>query len=215
MATRPKLRKGRLTPAQSRAARRLRRSRRRRLVRWSAFSAVALVAFLFIFALFAPGLRNLSFTRGGPDGPGQRLSLPDGYQRGATTHVQFGESHPPYNSKPASSGWHYGGTTSWGIHEEAIADENLVHNLEHGGIRVHYNCPEGCDELVNQLAAVVNRALDENLKVLMSPYPDMDTTIALTAWTFIDQFDQFDEKRVRDFIRAHESSPNSPEPNAR
>ena len=141
--------------------------------------------------------------------------MPDGYERGVTNHIVPDEPHPPYNSKPASSGWHYGGTSSWGIHDEAIADENLVHNLEHGGIRVHYNCPEGCDELVNQLAAVVNRALDGDLKVLMSPYPDMDTTIALTAWTFIDKFNEFDEKRVLDFISAHESSPNSPEPNAR
>ena len=39
----------------------------------------------------------------------------------------------------------------------------------------------------------------------------MDTRIALTAWTFIDQFGEFDEDRIRDFVSSHESSPNAPE----
>jgi hypothetical protein len=40
----------------------------------------------------------------------------------------------------------------------------------------------------------------------------MDTRIALTAWTFLDGFDDFDEARIMAFISAHESSPNAPEP---
>ena len=39
----------------------------------------------------------------------------------------------------------------------------------------------------------------------------METKIALTAWTFLDTFDEFDKDRVEDFARAHESSPNAPE----
>ena len=39
----------------------------------------------------------------------------------------------------------------------------------------------------------------------------MPNKIALTAWTFIDAFDEFDEDRIKDFIKAHESSPNAPE----
>jgi hypothetical protein len=88
----------------------------------------------------------------------------------------------------------------------------LVHNLEHGGIGVHYNCPEGCPELVEQLSEVVNRATGEGLKVIMSPYPGMDFRIALTAWNFLDKFDDFDRDRINKFISAHESSPNAPEP---
>ena len=118
---------------------------------------------------------------------------------------------------PATSGWHYSqplAPVRWGIHEEFVADEHRLHNLEHGGIGVHYNCPEGCPELVDQLSAIVNRSRDEGLKVLMSPYPGMSTRIALSAWTFLEQFDVFDEERVKEFIRSHESSGNAPEPNA-
>ena len=104
---------------------------------------------------------------------------------------------------------------AWGIHDRFIEEEYRLHNMEHGGIGVHYDCPDGCPDLVADLSAVVRRARDEDLKVIMSPYPDMDTRIALTAWTFIDKMEAFDEERIKDFIRAHESSPNSPEPRAR
>ena len=102
-----------------------------------------------------------------------------------------------------------------GLHDEVVADEYRIHNLEHGGIGIHYDCPEGCLELVQQLTEIVNLASGEGLKVILSPYPEMETTIALTAWTFIDRLDVFDEARIKDFISAHESSPNAPEANAR
>ena len=86
-----------------------------------------------------------------------------------------------------------------------------MHNLEHGGIGVHYDCPDSCDGLESQLVALVNRAVDRGLKVLMSPYPEMGSRIALTAWTYLDKFDQFDELRINRFIDAHESSLNAPE----
>jgi hypothetical protein len=57
-------------------------------------------------------------------------------------HVQPGQAHPPYNSVPATSGWHYGqpdAPVAWGVYAVALVDEVLVHNLEHGGIGVHYN----------------------------------------------------------------------------
>jgi hypothetical protein len=174
-------------------------------VRLAAFIGIATVAGLFILSLFAGSL-PITIGGGAPSGDaGQRVADLGG------THISRGESHPPYNSVPATSGWHYGdegSPTRWGVHSEALPDEVLVHNLEHGGVSVHYNCPEGCDDLVAKLSEIVERAN----KVLMSPYPDMDTTIALTAWNYMDKLDEFDEERIADFIRAHVNSRNAPEP---
>ncbi len=131
-------------------------------------------------------------------------------------HVIPGEEHDRYNSAPATSGWHFGAPVAparWGIHTIPLPDEVLVHNLEHGYVNVHYNCPDGCDALVTQLSEVVDIATDVGAKVLMSPYPDMATRIALTAWTVIDKFDDFDDVRIIAFIMAHESSPLAPEAN--
>jgi hypothetical protein len=64
---------------------------------------------------------------------------------------------------------------------------------------VQYDCPEGCEDLVEGLSAIVN-LYDE--QVILAPYPGMESRIALTAWGRIDTFDEFDEDRVTQFIRA-------------
>lgn len=193
-----------MTPSQRRAARRTRRNRRRRFLRIAAFTGVATVALLFIVSLFASSL-PFSMGGGGPDGPGEKF--PDQGQHHLLNH---GETHPAYNSIPATSGWHYSDSSApaqWGVYSEPLADEILVHNLEHGGVGIHYDCPDSCDELVDKLKTLAGK----ERKTIVSPYPDMGFTIALTAWNFLDKFDTYDEERITDFISAHASSPNAPE----
>ena len=204
--------KNRPSRTQVRAARRSRRHRRRRFLRWFAGGAVGFVALAFILSLFIGGLplQNLFGGSDAPDGPGVRFA-----EQGAE-HITPGQEHASYNSVPATSGWHFAqplAPARWGVHETPLADEVLLHNLEHGYVNVHYNCPDGGAELVTQLTEVVDKATGRGGKLLMSPYPDMDTKIALTAWTFLDQFEVFDEARISDFVSSHESSPNAPEAN--
>ena len=209
MASRAKQSSGRPTRTQSRAARRGRRQRRRRFLRWGAAISIGAISFAFIVSLFIGGLPlNNLIGRSAPDGPGIRID------ELAPIHVSPGQDHPPYNSAPATSGAHFGqplAPSRWGVHDTALADEVLLHNLEHGYVNLHYDCPEGCSELLQQLTDIVEKAADRGGKVLMSPYPDMDSRIALTAWTFIDKFDVFDEERISEFVNSHESSPNAPE----
>ena len=199
----------RMSPTQARAARRARRQRRRRVFRYAGGIAVTLVASALILSLFLPGLPLDTLFRGGlPEGPGIRI------QDQGATHVAPGEVHPEYNSTPATSGWHYNiplAPARWGIYDTPLEDEILLHNLEHGYVNVHYDCPDECEELLEQLTGVVQEGLDRGGKLLMSPYPGMDSRVALTAWNFIDKFDEFDEGRIRDFVNSHESSPNAPE----
>ena len=199
----------RQTPAQIRRARRARRTRRRRLRGYLIGAGVTLVAAALIASLFIPSLPlDTLFSGGAPEGPGVKMTDL------GRTHVLPGEKHDSYNSKPATSGWHYDiplAPARWGIHDEPLEDEILIHNLEHGYVNVHYDCPDGCGDLVASLSALVEEGTARGAKMLMAPYPDMDTRIALTAWTFIDQFDEFDEDRIRDFVSAHENSPTAPE----
>jgi hypothetical protein len=112
----------------------------------------------------------------------------------------LGQAHEPYNSDPPTSGPHLPYLAPWGVHTEPIPKELQVHNLEDGGVVVQYYCPAPCPELVDKLGAVVKQY---PAQVLLAPYPGMKHRIALTAWTRLDAFDEFDEDRIQRFIRAH------------
>lgn len=116
-------------------------------------------------------------------------------------HIQSAaEPHVPYNSDPPTSGPHLPYLAPWGVHTQPIPRELQVHNLEDGGVAVQYNCPTGCPDLVERLTRIVAR---HERQVLLAPYPGMKHRIALTAWTRIDAFDEFDEGRIERFIRAY------------
>ena len=107
-----------------------------------------------------------------------------------------------YNSDPPTSGPHLPYIARWGISETAIPKELQVHNLEDGGVVVQYNCPQTsqeCRTLIEKLAQIVRR-YD---RAILAPYPEMSHKIALTAWSHIDKFNEFDEARIVKFIDAY------------
>jgi len=122
-------------------------------------------------------------------------------------HINEGQKHPPYNSRPATSGWHYPSLVKWDVYQIEIPDEYLLHNLEHGGVGIHYNCPQGCPGLVEELSIIAS----QYDKIVVSPYPDLFSRISLTSWTAKDDFEQFDEDRVTAFIKVHMGKPPAPE----
>jgi hypothetical protein len=116
-------------------------------------------------------------------------------------HVQTAaESPAPYNSDPPTSGPHLPYIAPWGVHTEPIARALQIHNLEDGGVMVQYRCATPCPDLVDKLTRIVRRF---ETQVVLAPYPGMPTRIALTAWTRLDAFDDFDEARIVRFIRAY------------
>lgn len=107
-----------------------------------------------------------------------------------------------YNSDPPTSGPHLPYIARWGISETAIPKELQIHNLEDGGVLVQYNCPQTsqeCRTLIEKLAQVVRR-YD---RAILAPYAGMSHKIALTAWSRIDKFNEFDEARIVKFIEAY------------
>jgi hypothetical protein len=133
-------------------------------------------------------------------------------------HIEQGSPSPlAYNSTPPTSGPHYNGLAPWGVHTEPIRYEQIVHNLEDGGVAVYYQCEEGCAELQEQLAEVVRSYSNAGRHVIMLPndpswttdagtplHQDMEARVALTAWQRLDKFDEFDAGRVRAFIDRYE-----------
>jgi len=125
-------------------------------------------------------------------------------------HIQrLGDPHAPYNSEPPTSGPHMPGIAPWGAYDQVIPKEYLVHNLEDGGVVIYYQCPKGCPDLIKKLEGVLlkykKRAETDKkyIHLVLAPYPDMDNRIALTAWTRLDKFNDFDEARIDQFIEAY------------
>ncbi len=117
-------------------------------------------------------------------------------------HVAPGEMHPPYNSDPPTSGWHYDTPLDAGFYEQPAPDEQLVHNLEHGHVVIAYDCSRlaDCEGAKEQLRGIVKRF--NGWKVTVVPRQNADAAIALTAWGRIDKLDRFDEKRIVAFVNA-------------
>jgi len=173
------------------------RRRQIRIAIWAGL-AVAVAAVVAVLVL-----------RGSQSQPGRTVPL-QGNQ-----HIGEGEQHVVYNTKPATSGphWSIGGRAPapWGISKEPIPDEGMIHNLEHGGIAIQYNCRE-CPELVTALEDFYQRYTSNpanrlplypgSTKIVVAPYYDMTSRIALTAWGRIDTLDNYDEERMTRFIDA-------------
>ncbi len=115
-------------------------------------------------------------------------------------HIQVGAEHPPYNSNPPTSGWHYAVTARTGFRAEPIPDEYVIHNLEHGDIWIsfHPRIPDAIKDQLKGFAAT---------KVVITPREANEEDIALAAWGRVDTFnlenDALDEQRIRDFINRY------------
>ena len=119
--------------------------------------------------------------------------------------VNVTDQHPAYNSNPPTSGWHTGGNIGpWGVTEQPIADEITIHNLEHGGVLIHYR--QDLDPAtVGQLTALARQLQQQSPCVLLLPRPadKLDTPIAVTAWTWLLKQDSFDATQIGNFFRQH------------
>lgn len=119
--------------------------------------------------------------------------------------------YPPYNSDPPTSGAHWPVWSRAGFFPDTLPDELLVHNLEHGYIVIHYSCGVNqCPELFNQLRDLSKRYPS---KVVFNYRPQMQSRIALTAWTKLLRLEQFDEQRIVQFIQTYRGR-IGPEPDA-
>ena len=119
-------------------------------------------------------------------------------------HIPVGASHPPYNSNPPTSGWHYAEPAPWGMHQNELPDEQLIHNLEHGGIWISY---VGIDDATK---SALEKIATSQIKVVIEPRAKNDAPIILASWGRLLKLERFDEEAVLDFIKANRN--RSPEP---
>lgn len=114
-------------------------------------------------------------------------------------HIQRNQPHPDYSTNPPASGWHWDTPQDWGIYTNQQIQEQLVHNLEHGGIVIQYNNLPSSD--AQRLTSLVSR---DPYHMILAPYPGLPqgVQVALTAWTHLQTCNGVDETAIRAFINA-------------
>lgn len=136
-------------------------------------------------------------------------------------HVPVGtEVH--YSTNPPVFGPHYAEWTKSGVYSEPQDDRNLVHSLEHGYVILSYKCTtpnaqptikndatlsgkldslDECNQRKAELEQVYNKKGKHKLIVVARM--NLETDFALTAWGYLDKFNEFEEKRIDKFIDSH------------
>lgn len=100
-----------------------------------------------------------------------------------------------YDDKPPMGGPHSGCWGTWGIHDVPLRAERFVHNLEHGGVVLLYNCPDGCEKEVTWLQEFTS---DHELTIL-TEYSALSARFGLSAWNARAYSDCLSPDFVRDF----------------
>ncbi|MDP3970614.1 MAG: DUF3105 domain-containing protein [bacterium] len=113
-------------------------------------------------------------------------------------HVKLGEEHAEYNSIPATSGPH-ADEAKWGVHNEPVPYENQLHNMEHGGVVIHYH-PDKIENL-DALTSYFQELQDGKSKLMLVPDEKLETVYAMTAWTKLYTFDEYNEENIKRFVK--------------
>jgi hypothetical protein len=90
-----------------------------------------------------------------------------------------------YESVPPCIGDHRRSWLRWGAYDAPVVGEDYVHNLEHGGIAILYDCPGGCASDVEALEAYVAAVPADDggaFRYILAPYPGLPKRIAVATW---------------------------------
>lgn len=188
MSNRPKRERARRTRREEMRTQR-RRARTLRRAGLGVMAAVIVGGAAWYFYAGAAG-------RPGPV-PGER-EVP---AEGAAQHVAEGQPITPTHYPP-SSGPHYASPAAWGVYSVEVPEGAFVHSLEHSGIVILYNCPEGCPEVVAALTNLYDTAPESKwgqVKMVVSPNSKIDHKIYALAWGREVAQDELDVEALRNF----------------
>jgi Protein of unknown function (DUF3105) len=192
------------------------KARQRRLLAVIAGSGVAALAIVLAIIFFTAG--GDSGERAAIEDAGCTLqSFPALPNKSDHSDVPTLTTKPKWNSNPPTSGPHYGEWAIWGSYgpDEPVPLVQSVHNLEHGGVVIHYG-PDVPEAEVDKLRTWFNETSDPN-GLIIAPLSTNADKITLSAWTAPDATSgtndrgngwlatckTFDEGAVSAFLDAH------------
>jgi hypothetical protein len=121
------------------------------------------------------------------------------------------ESVIDYDLRPPAGGTHNSVWWSCGFYDEAIPDEHVVHDLEHGAVWLAYD-----PELDPADVDAIHELVRDNPKVIAAPYPDLaeGEAVVATAWARQLRLDSVDDPRLAEFVDQYQDGSQAPESGA-
>ncbi|MDO8561125.1 MAG: DUF3105 domain-containing protein [bacterium] len=169
---------------------RISRATKRKIIKRLGILAVIVLVFAgFTFWLI------IYFSNSGKNLPGTL------YPQTGRTHILAGTHNPNYNSNPPTSGNHWANPADWGVYDKELPDEEVIHNLEHGGIWISYK-PDISEDIRKKLEGFYQKF---GSHIIITPRSANDADIALAAWQRLDKFNvaDYSDERVDKFIKAY------------
>lgn len=122
-----------------------------------------------------------------------------GNQHDGTLSIAY-EALPPYG------GVHNPAWQNCGVYDEPIPPENAIHSLEHGAVWITYqtDLPAEDVEYLREFARGQSH-------MIVSPYPNQESTVVLTAWGLQLEVDELPDDRIERFVRRYQQGPQTPE----
>ncbi len=114
-----------------------------------------------------------------------------------------------FEGLPPNGGTHNPTWQKCDIYIAPVRAQYVLHSMEHGAVWLTYQ--EG---LSSADISTLERAATSVQSVVMSPYPNLQSPIVLTAWAVQLEVDSADDPRIQEFINAYARGPQSPEPAA-
>jgi hypothetical protein len=129
------------------------------------------------------------------------------YDYEAGIHVEAGLG---YKESPAVGGPHHPIWQNCGVYTSPLAQEHVVHSLEHGAVWIAYDPAQLDAAAVRALAA----AHGTNDYVIISPYPGLDSPVVASAWNRQLRLDGPTDERLVKFVTTFANGAQAPEPGA-
>lgn len=103
-----------------------------------------------------------------------------------------------YNTNPPTSGSHWATPANWKFNDKELSDEQLVHNLEHGGIWITYKDLD--EESINKLKDI---AKNNSNSVVITKRDKNNNPIAVASWGRMMKLSEVNEALIHKYINTY------------
>ena len=187
--------------SEARTERRVRQQSKKKRRKIVYFVGSGIFAVAIIVGLFLPSLPigNLG-TGGGAASYVDGVGIP---QPAMPTAYHVDGKNVSYSTLPPTSGDHWSTPAQCGFYDSKnIADEVIVHNMEHGNVVISYNISDESQK--SRLKELHSRLTGSTEWLVTRPYKEIpEGSIALTAWGIADEFEGVSEERITRFVEAY------------